>query len=399
MRLPTIKISLCFCLSDGRFNPGELNMLFPWLSRFCSALVFLIFAAGPLVLPAALAQEPEQKITVGEEERTFVVHLPKGYSSNQKYPLVLVLHSTNQDANDISRLTRFDELADRDSVIVVYPNSLHGRWNLGVAEEEPQQPSRGMGRRGGYGRGGWPGGGGYPGGGRGGGYPGSPGSGSGGRRPQRQPPADDIAFFNDMLDKLSNEYSLDTTRVYATGLADGGFMDMRLGCVMADRITAIATVGAEMPKKLNCLPSRPISVLMINGTDDPIVKYNGGHYKGANSGSSSEGLATLSADDSAKYWAKLDNCSKKPEHSKMPAKEKGGLKTEVSTFAGCQQNAEIALYTIDGGGNTWPGGEQYMPEKEVGKTSNDLNANEVIWSFFVGRHLSSAPAPSHQATP
>jgi polyhydroxybutyrate depolymerase len=351
--------------------------------------------AGPLLSLSAPAQEPEQKITVGEVERTFVVHLPKGYDSKQKYPLVMVLHSTNQDADDIARLTRFDEIADRDSVIVVYPNALRGRWNLGVAEEEPVQPSRGMGRRGGYGRGGWPGGGGgYPGG--GGGYPGGR---SGGQRQQRPQPADDLAFFNEMLDKLSTEYSVDATRMYATGLSDGGFMDVRLGCAMADRIAAIAPVGAEMPKKLNCLPSRPMPVLMINGTDDPIVKYNGGHYKGAEyGGESGGGLATISAEDSAKYWAKLNNCAKKPERSKLPAKAKGGMKTEVNTFDGCQQNAQVTLYSIDGGGNTWPGGEQYMPEKEVGKTSSDLNANEVIWSFFVSRHLPGEPA-SHAATP
>jgi polyhydroxybutyrate depolymerase len=359
-------------------------MRFHLLSWPSFALAISSGLAGPLLWPSALAQEPEQKITVGEVERTFVVHLPRGYDSKQKYPVVMVLHSTNQDANDISRLTRFDELADRDSVMAVYPNALHGRWNLGVVEEQPQQPSRGMGRRGGSGRRGWPGGG-YP----GGGYPGGGGSGgSGGQRQQRPQPADDIAFFNQMLDKLSTEYSVDATRIYATGLSDGGFMDVRLGCVMADRITAIAPVGAEMPKKLSCLPSRAIPVLMINGTDDPVVKYNGGHYKGAEyGGESGGGLATLSAEDSAKYWAKLDNCGTKPERSKISAKAKGGMNTEVSTFEGCQQNAQVALYSVKGGGNTWPGGEQYMPEKSVGKTSNDFSANEVIWSFFVSRHL------------
>lgn len=374
---------------------GDLDMRF---HSFRTSFAIAVFAtlAGVFTLPVS-AQEPETKITVGEVERTFVVHLPKGYDANQKYkyPLVMVLHSTNQDANDISRLTRFDELSDRDSVIVVYPNALHGRWNLGVAEEVPQQPSRGMGRRGGYGRGGYPGGG-YP-----GGYPGggSPQGGSQTQRERRSQPADDIAFFNAMLDKLSSEYAVDTTAIYATGLADGGFMDIHLGCAMADRIAAIAPVAAEVPKKLECTPSRPIPVLMINGTDDPIVKYNGGHYKGASSGGSGEGVATLSAEDSAKYFARLDNCAKKPEHTKIAAKEKGGLKTEVDTFAGCQQNAQVVLYAVDGGGDTWPGGEQYMPEKEVGKTSTDLKANEVMWSFFVSRHLPQPPAASNAQTP
>jgi polyhydroxybutyrate depolymerase len=362
-----------------------MSMRFRLRSRPSFTLAIFSGLVGPLLWLSALAQEPEQKITVGEVERTFVVHLPKGYTTNQKYPVVMVLHSTNQDANDISRLTRFDELADRDSVIAVYPNALHGRWNLGVAEEQPQQPSRGMGRRGGFGRLGWPGG----------GYPGGGGSGgSGGQGQQKPQPADDIAFFNQMLDKLSTEYSVDATRIYATGVSDGGFMDVRLGCAMADRITAIAPVGAEMPKKLSCLPSRPMPVLMINGTDDPVVKYDGGHYKGAGDEGESrgEGLATLSAEDTAKYWAKLDNCGTKPERTKISAKAKGGMNTEVSTFEGCQQSAQVALYSVKGGGNTWPGGEQYMPEKSVGKTSNDFSADEVIWSFFASRHLPAESA-------
>jgi polyhydroxybutyrate depolymerase len=361
-----------------------MNMRVRRLSRLSLTIAVASIFAG---LPPhdACAQEPEQKVTVDQVDRTFVVHLPRGYDGKQKYPVVLVLHSTNQDATDISRLTRFDELSDNDSVIVVYPNALHGRWNLGVAEEPAQMRSPGMGRRGGYGRGGWPGGG-YPGG--GGGYPG----GSGGQRQQRPQPADDIAFFNSMLDKLSVEYSVDATRIYATGLSDGGFMDVRLACTMADRIAAIAPVGAGMPKNLSCLPSHPMPVMMINGTDDPVVKYNGGHYKGAEyADSQGGGIAFLSTEDAAKYWAKLNNCATKPEKTKLPAKEKGGMKTEVNTFEGCQQNSQVVLYSVDGGGNTWPGGEQYMSEKVVGKTSNDFNANQVMWSFFVSRHLSVDP--------
>jgi polyhydroxybutyrate depolymerase len=369
-------------------------MRFFLLRRVSLAITVLAGLLGWLA-SSALGQAPEEKIKVGEVERSFVVHLPKGYDSTQKYPVVVVLHSTNQDADDIERLTRFDELADRDSVIAVYPNALHGRWNLGV-EEEPELPARGMGRRGGYGRGGWPGGGGgWPGGGGGypgGGYPGGGGSGTGGQHQQRAQPADDLAFFNQMLDQLRSEYAVDGTRIYATGLSDGGFMDVRLGCAMADRFAAIAPVGAEMPKKLSCLPSRPMPVFMINGTSDPVVKYSGGHYKENEAESRGEGLAVLSAEDSAKYWAKLDNCGSKPEHTKIPAKTKDGMSTEVSTFEGCHEKAEVVLYSVKGGGNTWPGGEQYMVEKAVGKTSSDFTANEVIWNFFVSRHLAAQSA-------
>lgn len=117
-------------------------------------------------------------------------------------------------------------------------------------------------------------------------------------------------------------------------------------------------------------------------------------YKGAEEGHSlGKGLAVLSAEDTAKYWAKLDNCATKPERTKISAKAKGGMNTEVSTFRGCQQNAQGVLYSIKGAGNTWPGGEQRMAVKVVGKTSNDFSADDVVWSFFVSRHLPAQSAP------
>ncbi|MFZ0284738.1 MAG: hypothetical protein WAL32_05865 [Terriglobales bacterium] len=350
-----------------------------------SLSLFVSVVALAILLPAVQAQAPTEKITIDEKDRTFIVHLPHGYDAKQHYALVVLLHTRDQDANDMEQLTRFDELADRDSIIAVYPNSTGRGWNLGITEEEPSP--MGMGRRGGR-RGGWGGGGGYPGGGYpggGGGYPG----GGGGRRGQsgggenRATPADDNAFIEQMLDKLSSEYSVDTTRIYAAGLSDGGFMAFRLGCTMTDRFAAIAAVGAAMPKNMTCLPSHPLTVVMLNGTSDPIVHYNGGHVGR---------YSVLSAEDSAKYWAKLDGCQSKPQKQKMSPREKGGMKTQVDTYDDCQKGAQVVLYSIDGGGNTWSGGEQYLVEKVIGKTSNDVNANEVMWSFFV-RHQTVSPEP------
>lgn len=283
----------------------------------------------------------------------------------------------------MARLTHFNQLADRNEIIAVYPNAQHGHWNIGV---RPEQASQGTPqRRRGYGRpGGWPGGGGgYPGGGGGGGYPG--GGQGGGQTPDetrnRPEPADDVAFLNQMLDQLALKYSLDTRRIYATGLSDGGFMTLRVGCNMADRIAAIAAVGAGMPKTMICLPSRAVPALFINGTDDPIVPENGGTYKPGR-------FHVISAEDSAKTWAKFDRCGEKPTQDKLPSAEKGGKETKTYTYSDCQSNAQVALYVVRNGGNTWPGGEQYTTEKEVGKTSNALNANEAIWNFLVTKKIS-----------
>ena len=364
---------------------GNTYLLRPMAVAGCLMLLFSSIALW--------AQETKEKVTVDDVDRNFMVRLPKGYDATKHYPVVILLHGMNQDPEDMERLTRFDEVADKDGIIAIYPSALHGRWNVGVRAEERRPMTMGPGRGGRRGGGGYPGGGypggGYPGG--GGGYPGGgggyPRGGGGQQQPQgdepserRAAPADDIAFFNQMLDQLPMKFSVDTSRIYAVGLSEGGFMSLRLGCALGDRIAAIAAVGAAMPKTMICLPSRPVPAVMINGTSDPVVPYGGGTEHNMS-------LATVSVEDSAKAWAKIDRCEEKPEKSKLASQGKGGSETRVDTYTGCQQNAQVVLYSVKGAGNTWPGGEQYEVEKTIGKTSPDPNANEVIWSFLVTRKL------------
>ena len=77
-----------------------------------------------------------------------------------------------------------------------------------------------------------------------------------------------------MLDQMATKLSVDRARIHATGLSEGGFMAMKVGGAMAGRIAAIAPTGAAMPQTMICVPSRPVPVVMINGTSDssPHVK-------------------------------------------------------------------------------------------------------------------------------
>src|ERR1035438_2842477 len=184
--------------------------------RLLAACIF-----GLLFVACSRAQDGQEKIDVDDVSRTFAVHLPKGYDSQQHYPVVILLHGRNLDGEEMARLTHFNQLADKDGVIAVYPSAMHAEWNIGV---RPEQPPMAMGPRGGGRRGGWGGypggGGGYPGG--GGGYPG--GGRRGGQTPddtkKKPEPADDVAFLNQMLDQLALKYSIDPRRIYATGLGD-----------------------------------------------------------------------------------------------------------------------------------------------------------------------------------
>jgi polyhydroxybutyrate depolymerase len=310
--------------------------------------------------------DAQEKIQINDRTRTYVVHLPQGYDSQQRYPVVILLHGLNQDAAEMARLTHFNELADRDSIIAVYPNAISGRWTLGGGGREPGPYRRGPYRRPGI---------------RGPGYPPPPRAESPDRR-EAAPRNQDMQFLHRLFDRVTTNYSVDTRRIYVAGLGEGGFMAIRMGCTMADRIAAIALVGAAMPRMQNCIPSRPLPALLMNGTDDPIVPYDGGRYKDGM-------IRLLSAEDSAKEWARLNHCSEKPSESKLPALPGRGKDTKVYLFAGCQENAQVALYSVKNGGHTWPGGEQYMSEKEVGKTSHALNANETIWSFLVTKKIAS----------
>ncbi|HXJ91202.1 MAG TPA: hypothetical protein VMS18_30625 [Candidatus Binatia bacterium] len=324
------------------------------------------------------AQETKETVRVGEVDRSFMVRLPNEYDSQRHYPVVILLHGMNQDADDMERLTQFDRLADKDSIIAVYPLALHGGWNIGVQPQE--QPSIGMepGRHRHYGGGGYPGGK-YP----GGGHPGAGQQPPSSRQPEeerRPAPADDMGFFNHMLDDLGAKFSVDASRIYVAGLSEGGLMSLRLGCALSDRIAAVAVVGAAMPKTMICLPSRPVAILIVDGTSDPIVPYNGGTEHNLN-------LPVISAEESAKAWARIDRCNEKPEKDKISAKEKSGMETKVDTYNSCQRAVRVVLYSLKGGGNTWPGDEQFEVEKMVGKTSQDLSANETIWSFLVKQRL------------
>ena len=182
-------------------------------------------------------------------DRNFTVRLPQAMTRNSHYPVVFVLHGMNQDPDDMERLTRFDELADKDGIIAVYPAALHGRWNVGVRPPSgmpwrwgPEAARRlrlsrrrrrlsgrrwRLSRRRLSRRWWWV-------------------SGGGQQRPRREPEeqsrastADDVAFFNQMLDQLESKFSVDSSRIYALGLSEGGFMSMRLGCALGDRFAAM----------------------------------------------------------------------------------------------------------------------------------------------------------------
>lgn len=325
------------------------------------AFVFLCIAFAA----TAQSQDRGETVKVNGFSRTMVVHLPRGYTSKKHYPVVLALHGAHSDAALMAHISHFNRIADQNGFIVVYPNAKEGNWT--ASENDSVRSLGGFGRRQGS---------------------------IANPLPQRHDvevggqPVDDMLYFNELLDQVEREYSVDESRVYATGLSDGGIMDFRLGCQLAGRIAAIAPVAATFPQYMEESCSnwfwRAVPILMINGTEDPVVSYNGrlsytyGHF-------------LLSAKDSIKAWAKMDGCEEKPQKTTIPAKTGDGLATRVETYTECKEGSEAILYSVVKGGHTWPGGVQYMPEELIGRTSDDFDASEVIWKFFAEHPM----APKH----
>ncbi len=175
--------------------------------------------------------------------------------------------------------------------------------------------------------------------------------------------ADDIAFVRDLLARLDQELCIDPGRVYAGGYSNGGGMALRLACEMPERIAAIGVVAATYE---NC--RGPVPLIAFHGTADPMVPFEGGEEPPGN--------IFPSVRRSVSEWARMLGCDG------LPLIARASSEVEVSTFQRCPSGVQdVLLYTILGGGHTWPGATA-LPEYIVGMTTQQVNASELMWQFF-----------------
>ncbi len=291
----------------------------------------ILFIGGLFWLTASvvtLAAPVSETLKSGGDLRNYWLVSPEGIDRAKPAPLLLVLHGSAGSGEDMMKVTQrgFERLADKEKFVLVYPDALERRWN----------DQGGM--------------------------------------------VDDVGFLLTIVDKLVADGLVDKTRVYVTGISNGGMMAQRLACEQADRIAGIATVAGGLPEPLQatCKPTRPLPVLVIHGTEDPIVPWAGGAVAGFE-----DFGKVLSARETAKFWAANNRCGDGGVIATEPDRDpKDGTRVKMEVFASCPAGAAVKLAAIEGGGHTWPGGYQYLPERFIGKTSQDVDANTLIWNFF-----------------
>ena len=179
---------------------------------------------------------------------------------------------------------------------------------------------------------------------------------------------DDVAFTNALLDKLESKLCVDKRRVFASGYSNGGYLTQRLACELSDRIAAFGTVAGQLAFPA-CNPARPIPIMHFHGTADETVPFEGRPQDDV-----------LSVDDTMAFWSSVGQCAGGPS----VVYDNGDATCEQ--YSGCAAGVEVELCVIDGGGHTWPGGlGGPLVEAVAGKVSNDVNATDRLWDFFL-RH-------------
>jgi polyhydroxybutyrate depolymerase len=179
----------------------------------------------------------------------------------------------------------------------------------------------------------------------------------------------DVVFVSQLIDAIEASYNVDRTRVYADGLSNGGGMAFALSCTLPDRIAAVGMVSAAQSLDWSwCGEHRPVASIAFHGTADPVVPYGGGPTPVGPDVFPSVPAFTAE-------WARRNRCGPEPNKSTAAPDV-----TRIE-YTACADNADVVLYTVEGGGHQWPGGRR-LPEFLVGPYTGAIDATRVIWAFF-----------------
>ena len=245
----------------------------------------------------------------GGQTRAYRLFVPPGYRPGKALPLVLGFHGNGGTGAGFEGYSGFSALAASVGFIAIYPEGLG----------QPQ---------------GW----------------------------DTWAGSQDVQFVRDLVDAAAARCAVDPRRIYAVGHSRGGGMANRLGCDLADRFAAVAGVSGAYEYGEDCSPARPVPVIAFHGVDDPAVPYNGvppgmrqAYF-----------IIGTPIPQWAAAWAERDGCAADPAEIFRQGAVTG------QAWSGCRGGAQVALYTVAGGGHEWPAA---------------VDAARIIWEFFAAHPL------------
>jgi polyhydroxybutyrate depolymerase len=241
---------------------------------------------------------------VGTLMRTYLLHIPTGYTGKTPVPVVFDFHGLGGSGSSQKGLSGWATLGDSKGFVTVFPNGVGNSWNIGRCCSTAQTQN-----------------------------------------------VDDVGFVRAIIKQLQVDACIDAKRVYASGCSNGGGMSYRLACDAADVIAAVAPVDCDCvtgstsnPSCASCSPTRPISEIAFRATGDQVVPYNGGRCSIA--ADCPPGMSCMSFDfpgaaTNLSTWATIDQCTGSTQTlSGHPA---------CQTSATCGGGAQVTLCTQQGG--------------------------------------------------
>ncbi|HMP72374.1 MAG TPA: PHB depolymerase family esterase [Kiritimatiellia bacterium] len=296
--------------------------------------------------PASSIQIPGpgsyRRIIEHDGQTRFVeIYAPPSYRPGVPTPLVFNFHGGGGSPDSARRTTGFNDLADQHGFLVAYPAGSSAddpekrlTWNVLVSQTFATSAGK-----------------------------------------------DDLGFIRALLDDLPQLFTVDPRRIYATGMSQGGMLCYRIACDpdLSARFAAIAPVAAVMTVDPDaCNPARFVSILHIHGADDEFVPFAGGVGPKLRRLDPVERPPVM---DTLRFWIDHNDISA------TPLQERSAGEARLTAFGPEGTQGEVRLWNVGNAGHTWPGGESLLPAIVLGRTSNDINASELIWDFFRNHRL------------
>ena len=291
--------------------------------------------------PSLLRGDAEFVLTHDGRRRTYLVRVPSRPVDGPR-PVLLAFHGGGGNASGFKAYAGLDAIADRDGVIVAYPNG------TGLLPRALLTFNAGT-RCCGY---------------------------------ALKQGVDDVGFAAAIVDDLARRTSVDRRRVYATGHSNGGIMAYRLAAERADLVAAVAPVAGAMSLD-RFAPARPVAVLHIHSVDDPRALYDGG--TGPPFPGTDNRVEHAPVVEALALWARHNGCRTVPSAGETRRGRRGSADANHTvtrlTYGPCTSGADVIHLKLTGAGHGWPGAPRAGPERLSGPQTTVVSAAEEIWAF------------------